>query len=508
MRTTKIKIRNLFGITETELDGRSVELTGTNGVGKTSVIDALRYALTNKSDRNIIVKQGEKEGEILIETDTGLSIDRKKRTEQADYKSVKENGKEIMAPENFLRQLFTPLQLDPVAFTLMDEKSKNRAILDLIEFEWDLNYINEKFGEIPSWINYEQNILEVLSDMQSENGQWFKERQNVNRDIRNKQAFIEDIAKAIADLHSECPTLKSVVLKLNEGFSGIGNILIDLADIGDCSNEEAIVDYLERFSDDKCGEVSWQAFKEVLADQGGVVEAFIDAPGKTSPTIQISINPLGDISIDSTHEQELGGRSGLEYIGCSLPAKANYVQTLHHLGKEIGRELVHLGAVGPASIDFIAIPRTSSDTQALTDGVVYGRGDYMLYAVEINLRRGGTTHPLNATSFLTGGRYNSGSGTFKLPSGREVCYVSFSNIAPPEARGLCPNDIIDIVTEFGLHYNSSTCSGVLFHMMGALSQFGRLSGTCVAESHEKAWQLVENVREILAREAKELSWLS
>lgn len=204
MRTTKIKIRNLFGITETELDGRSVELTGANGVGKTSVIDALRYALTNKSDRDIIVRQGEKEGEILIETDTGLSIDRKKRTEQADYKSVKENGKEVMAPENFLRQLFTPLQLDPVAFTLMDAKSKNRAILDLIEYDWDLNFINDKFGEIPSWINYEQNILEVLSDMQSENGQWFKDRQNVNRDIRNKQAFIEDIAKDIpADYQAE-----------------------------------------------------------------------------------------------------------------------------------------------------------------------------------------------------------------------------------------------------------------------------------------------------------------
>lgn len=199
MKTTKIKIRNLFGITETELDGRSVELTGSNGVGKTSVIDAFRYALTNKSDRNIIVKQGEKEGEILIETDTGLSIDRKKRTEQSDYKSVKENGREVMAPENFLKQLFTPLQLDPVAFTLMDEKAKNRAILDLIEFDWDLNFINEKFGEIPSWVNYEQNILEVLSDMQSENGEWFKERQNVNRDIRNKQAFIEDIAKDIPD---------------------------------------------------------------------------------------------------------------------------------------------------------------------------------------------------------------------------------------------------------------------------------------------------------------------
>ena len=199
MKTTKIKIRNLFGISETELDGRSVELTGTNGVGKTSVIDSLRYALTNQSDRRIIVRSGETEGEILIETDTGLSIDRKKRTEKSDYKSVKESGREIMSPENFLRNLVSPLQLDPVAFTQMTEKEKNSAILDLVEFDWDLNYIREQFGEIPSWVNYEQNILQVLSDMQSENGEWFKERQNTNRDIRNRQAFIEDIAKDIPD---------------------------------------------------------------------------------------------------------------------------------------------------------------------------------------------------------------------------------------------------------------------------------------------------------------------
>lgn len=199
MRTTKIKIKNLFGITETELDGRSVEITGANGVGKTSVIDAFRYALTNQSERSIIVHEGEKEGEIIIETDTGLSIDRRKRTEQADYKSIKENGREVMSPESFLKQLFSPLQLDPVAFTLMTTKEKNRAILDLVEFDWDLNYINEKFGEIPSWVNYDQNILEVLSDMQSENGEWFKERQNVNRDMRNETAFIEDISKDIPE---------------------------------------------------------------------------------------------------------------------------------------------------------------------------------------------------------------------------------------------------------------------------------------------------------------------
>ena len=43
MKTTKIVIKNLFGIKETELDGRSVELSGPKGSGKTSVLDSIRY---------------------------------------------------------------------------------------------------------------------------------------------------------------------------------------------------------------------------------------------------------------------------------------------------------------------------------------------------------------------------------------------------------------------------------------------------------------------------------
>lgn len=199
MKATKIKIKNLFGITETELDGRSVEITGTNGTGKTSVIDSIRYALTNGSSRDYVIHKGEKEGEIIIETDTGIYINRKKRTEQADYKSVKDCGKEVSSPENFLKQLFTPLQLDPVAFTQMTKKEQNRAILDLIEFPWDLNWIREQFGEIPQGIDYSQNILQVLSDIQSENGDYFKSRQDINRDIRNEKAFIGDIAKDIPE---------------------------------------------------------------------------------------------------------------------------------------------------------------------------------------------------------------------------------------------------------------------------------------------------------------------
>ena len=166
MKVTKISIKNLLGIKELELGNESIELKGTNGTGKTSVLDSIRYALTNDIERDYIIRQGQSEGEILIETDTGLSINRKKRSEQSDYKNIRENGNVINKPESFLQGIFTELQLDPIEFTKMSRQEQNRKVLDLIEFEWDLNWITEQFGEIPSGVNYEQNILKVLNDIQ------------------------------------------------------------------------------------------------------------------------------------------------------------------------------------------------------------------------------------------------------------------------------------------------------------------------------------------------------
>lgn len=198
-KITNIKIKNLFGITEFEADSKSIELLGGNGTGKTSVLDAIRYAITNRSTRDCIVKQGATEGEILIETDAGLSITRKPRTNKSDYKSIKQDGKEVQSPEAFLSELFSELQLNPVAFINMDAKEQNRIILDLIEYNWDLNTIKEWFGEIPQGVNYEAHILEVLKQIAAENGFYFMQRQEVNRKIRFKKQLIEETQKELPE---------------------------------------------------------------------------------------------------------------------------------------------------------------------------------------------------------------------------------------------------------------------------------------------------------------------
>lgn len=170
MKISKITIKSLFGIKEWSGDGKNIELVGDNGTGKTSVIDAIRYALTNASDREYIIKNGETEGEIFIETDSGLSIDRKPRQGMTDYKSVKQNGNVVHSPETFLKTIFTPLQLSPMEFISMDKKTQNATILDMIQYDWNLDTIKEWFGELPPDVNYEQNILAVLNDIQAENG--------------------------------------------------------------------------------------------------------------------------------------------------------------------------------------------------------------------------------------------------------------------------------------------------------------------------------------------------
>lgn len=205
MKITKLQIENLYGIEQLELDGKSIELTGTNGAGKSSVLDAIRLALTNNSRRKYIIKNGETEGRVLVKLDDGTTIDRKKRTDKSDYKSIKdENGNEISSPEAFLKDIFTPLQLEPVEFLSMNEKEQNRILLNLIEFNKDKQeFIKEHFGEAPSWVDYNNSILEILNHLQSKEGLYYQTREDVNRQIRSGLAIINDIAKDIPEGYDE-----------------------------------------------------------------------------------------------------------------------------------------------------------------------------------------------------------------------------------------------------------------------------------------------------------------
>ena len=321
-KITKILIKNLFGISEFEADSKSIELLGGNGTGKTSVLDAIRLALTNRSSRDCIVKRGETEGEIIIETDSGLTITRKPRTNKTDYKSIKQDGKEVQSPEAFLSEIFSELQLNPVAFINMDAKEQNRIILDLIEYKWDLNTIKEWFGEIPQGVDYQKHILEVLQQIAAEDGFYFQQRQNINRDIRNKKAFIEEIMK---ELPENFNAAKWEAYELQEIHSKIEKARQHNAQIEKAETLKANYDNKIRgFQSIK--ELEEQRLLKGLQEREGELKADIAKLQEMLNSAQKELNSLNDVCSDKKAVIEANYEKQVAQFNEELKAFEPYLQ--------------------------------------------------------------------------------------------------------------------------------------------------------------------------------------
>ena len=76
-------------------------------------------------------------------------------------------------------------------------------------------------------------------------------------------------------------------------------------------------------------------------------------------------------------------------------------------------------------------------------------------------------------------------------------YVASDNLQSERYRGLTPADLVDIAVERQLHYDGASQEGVVFHLIGALSQFGKLGLVCVGASPERAQALYARTVEIL-----------
>jgi hypothetical protein len=127
-----------------------------------------------------------------------------------------------------------------------------------------------------------------------------------------------------------------------------------------------------------------------------------------------------------------------------------------------------------------------------------------LQAIEINLRQGGTTHPFMALRHTTSGHLDPGSGAFLAPSGQALCYEATDTLCDPRLRGLLPEDLIDLVAEAGLHFDPAHLHGSLFHLLGCLSQYGKLGMTCIGRSPAEAAAVYRNTQAALLRGAEGL----
>lgn len=283
-----------------------------------------------------------------------------------------------------------------------------------------------------------------------------------------------DVAEALVALKTRNPALRRAVVKLNDGFSGEGNAIFDFAGAQDRGDlRHWVQDRLPRMKL-VAPDLDWSAFAAKLEEMGGIVEAFVDGRGKRTPSVQYRIDPLGRLDIVSTHDQMTGGLSGQVFEGCRFPADRAYRLAIQEAGQGAAEILARQGVLGRFGIDFISVRE--------------GDG-WRHYALEINLRKGGTTHPFLMLQHLTNGTYEPSTGVYRSLSGRSLCYHASDNLQADRYRGLTPDDLVDIAVENGLHFNAIRQEGVAFHMMGALSSHGKMGLTCVGGTMARAQRL-------------------
>jgi hypothetical protein len=326
----------------------------------------------------------------------------------------------------------------------------------------------------------------------------------------------EDLIDAIAQMRANKPSIQQVLVKLNEGVSGEGNAVVDLAGlppIAGVGPAAGIVDSGRRDASTRTGSpiapttskertlleerlramqfeaegITYDSYMQKLQERQAVVEERIMGEEFRSPSVQLRITPLGRVELLSTHDQLLGGPTGQSYLGCVFPAETGYAPLITREAAKVGRRLAKEGVIGRFALDFV---------------VVRSNGKWQPYAIEINLRKGGTTHPFLTLQFLTDGTYDADTAIFTAPNGQQKFFVASDHVESPQYRALTPDDLFDIVVRHNLHFDQTRQTGVVFHMMSALGELGRMGLTAVGTSHDDAKTTYNRALTVLDEETR------
>ncbi|HEX3540666.1 MAG TPA: peptide ligase PGM1-related protein [Acidimicrobiales bacterium] len=285
---------------------------------------------------------------------------------------------------------------------------------------------------------------------------------------------LRDIERAMELIRAHAPHAEAVVVKLNYGFAGQGNAIVEL--------ERPVTSLVESRTVFCATNENWASFEAKIAADGAIVEELVRHEEMVSPSVQLRVLPGSPVEILSTHDQILTGPEGHVYFGCRFPADPSYRLVIQEAAIKVGEVLAAQGVIGSFGIDFLVAP---------------GRRGNAVYVSEINLRMGGTTHPFWMARLATGGRYDRASGELMSPTGPRR-YVATDNLHAPALVGASPEQVIAAIDDAGLGFDPSTGAGACLHLLGALERYGKMGVTCIADSLEAAEGLYQAVVAVCA----------
>lgn len=195
MKISKIRISNILGIDELELSPQGfTEITGKNGTGKTSVLEAIKSVISAGHDATLL-RNGAEKGEVVLVLDNGMELS-KTVTPSASATNVRREGKKLQRPVEVIKALTDALSVNPIEFLLAPKKERVRVLLEAMPLEADTEHLSEITGMTvkPQAGVHALHVIETVRE------QVYAERTGTNRAVREKQATINQLEAAVPPL--------------------------------------------------------------------------------------------------------------------------------------------------------------------------------------------------------------------------------------------------------------------------------------------------------------------
>jgi hypothetical protein len=152
MVITKFEAENFMNLKVVEINpqGSVIQLTGANGAGKTSVLNAIYFALCGvpKNAVKKPIRQGTQKsiirltmGDILVTRWFNADDTTKLRLETKDHKT------NYASPQTLLKEMMGELTIDPLAFTRMEPRKQLDTLRTMVHLDIDIDELDQLIKE-------------------------------------------------------------------------------------------------------------------------------------------------------------------------------------------------------------------------------------------------------------------------------------------------------------------------------------------------------------------------
>ncbi len=195
MKVTRIKFKNVLGFDEFEFEpGKGfTEITGRNGHGKSSIISGIQ-AIGIKGHDATLLREGSKEGEIVLELDDGMMLRKRIQPEKTDVE-VRVGRKVQPRPAEIVQSLIDQLSNNPVELLKAKPADRIKILLETMPLDVDYGQLTEIAGfqvkQIPG--------VHGLYAIDTTRGQIFEARTGTNRAVDEKKKTIKQLRELLPE---------------------------------------------------------------------------------------------------------------------------------------------------------------------------------------------------------------------------------------------------------------------------------------------------------------------